>query len=333
MLDNCEHLRDACAEVAAALLAACPRLRLLATSRAALGLPGEAVWRVPSLRVPAALAGLLSRRDLADLAAVPAVRLFLERVRQRQPGFTLATATASPIAEIARRLDGIPLALELAAARVAVLPVAELAARLDHALALLGGGARAAAPRHRTLRATLDWSHALLAPPQQALLRRLSVFAGGAALAAIEAVCADASSDTGNGLDFSILDALDALVDHSLVQADLEVAGGRYRLLETVRQYAAERLAATGEELALREIHAAHYLALAEELAAHSDSADAPGWVGAAGARIWEFARRPRLADRGQVGPPGAPADRRGLAPLPPERPDQRGPALVRRRQ
>jgi predicted ATPase/Tfp pilus assembly protein PilF len=291
VLDNCEHLRDACAAVVSSLLATCPRLRVLATSRAALGLPDEAVWRVPSLRVPPTVTATTPRRVLAELAAVPAVRLFLERVRQRQPAFALTPANAQAVAEIARRLDGIPLALELAAARVAILPVEELVARLDDALPLLTGGARATTPRQRTLRATLDWSYKLLAPPHRVLLHRLSVFASGCTLAAIEAVCAElrienpvvagaseklkndpqqtgtqASSEPFSifNSQFSILDALADLADHSLVQVDLDAAEGRYHLLETVRQYGGEHLAASGERDTIQRRHAAYYLALAE---------------------------------------------------------------------
>jgi predicted ATPase/DNA-binding SARP family transcriptional activator/Tfp pilus assembly protein PilF len=263
ILDNCEHLRDACATLAAQLLAACPGLRILATSRVPLGLPGEAVWRVPSLRLPDEDDAAYSP---ADLVAVPAVRLFVERVRWRSPAFEVTAVNARAVAAIARRLDGIPLALELAAARVAILTPEQLAPRLDDALRLLTGGAQAAPQRQQTLRATLEWSCQLLTPPQAALLARLGVFAGGCDLDAVEAVCAD--DGQGSGLlalpRAAILDALAALVDHSLVQVEPDGSATRYRLLETVRQFAAERLAEDVARAACLARHARHYLALAE---------------------------------------------------------------------
>ncbi|HEX5504168.1 MAG TPA: BTAD domain-containing putative transcriptional regulator [Thermomicrobiales bacterium] len=277
VLDNCEHLVAACAELAVALLGACPALRLLATSREALRVPGERAWRVPSLPVPAAAAAP------AALAASAAARLFADRVRWHHPDFAVDEANAVAVAAICRRLDGLPLALELAAARAAVLTPEQLAARLDDALGVLAGGSRTAPPRQRTLRATLDWSHALLDERERALLRRLAVFAGGWTLAAAEAVCAEVRNEkveVRNTLpagDFSfltshfsfpdVLGLLAQLVDKSLVQVDVGGAEGRYRLLEPVRQYAAERLAAGGEAEAVAARHAAHYLALAEAAA------------------------------------------------------------------
>jgi predicted ATPase/DNA-binding SARP family transcriptional activator len=258
VLDNCEHLRDACAELAAALVAAPVAadgsgVRLLATSRMPLGVAGELAWRVPSLRVPDAE---VSERSPVALVAVPAVRLFVERVRQHQPAFALSERNGRAVAAITRRLDGIPLALELAAARANVLTAAQLAERLDDALGLLTSGDRAAPPRQQTLRATLEWSYRLLTPSQRALLDRLSVFAGGCALDAVEAVCAASPA--------SVLDDLAALAAHSLVQVTTGDDAARYRLLETVRQFAAERLAADGEMAERQRRHAGHYLALAE---------------------------------------------------------------------
>jgi non-specific serine/threonine protein kinase len=262
VLDNCEHLIGACAELAAALLRACPHLRLLATSRAALEVPGETLYRVPSLAAP----------DPAQLPpperlpAYEAVALFVARARARRSAFALTARNAPAVAAVCARLDGIPLALELAAARVSVLPVEGIAARLDDRFRLLSGGPRTALPRQQTLRATLDWSHDLLSEPEQVLLRRLAVFAGGWALDAAEAVC------VGVGIEAcELLDLLGSLVNKSLVL--LEEWGpdgeqGRYRLLETVRQYGLERLAAAGEGAAVRGRHLGWCLALAEEEAA-----------------------------------------------------------------
>ena len=271
LLDNCEHLLDACARLTAALLRAGPGVRVLATSRRPLGLAGEAVWWVPPLAWPAGPAG----EALAPEALPPpealleygAVRLFVERARDVWPAFGLTAANAPAVVRVCARLDGLPLALELAARQVAVLPPAKLAARLDARFRLLTGGGPAAHPRQHTLAATLDWSHALLGEAERTLFRRLTVFAGGFDLAAAEAVGADGA--TGGRLPVEgVLEALRRLVDQSLVvaEADPGAAAARYRLLETVRQYAAERLAAAGEAevAAARGRHAAHYLALAE---------------------------------------------------------------------
>src|SRR5918994_226339 len=186
VLDNCEHLIDACAELAEALLHSCPELRILATSREALGITGEFAWSVPSLSLP-------DLRRLPDTESLPryeSARLFVERVVAVKPDFALTELNAPSVAQICYRLDGIPLALELAAARVKVLPVEEIANRLDDCFRLLSAGSRTAMPRHRTLHATMDWSHELLPEEEQILFRRLSVFAGGFTLDAAEAVCA-----------------------------------------------------------------------------------------------------------------------------------------------
>ena len=193
VLDNCEHLLEACARLAAALLGACPGVRVLATSRRPLGLAGEATWWVPPLAWPAGPAGEeLSPAALpapAALLGYGAVRLFVERARDVRPAFALTAANAPAVVQVCARLDGLPLALELAARQVAVLPPAELAARLDARFRLLTGGDPAAHPRQRTLAATLDWSHALLGEAERSLFRRLAVFAGGFTLEAAEAVC------------------------------------------------------------------------------------------------------------------------------------------------
>jgi non-specific serine/threonine protein kinase len=258
VLDNCEHLVADCAALAETLLLACPSLRILATSREALGIDGETVWRVPSLALPA----VAPAPSTADLAGYDAIRLFVERAQAAAPGFALTEQTAAAVTDVCRRLDGVPLALELAAARLKVLTVDQVADRLDDRFRLLVGGSRTALPRHQTLRATLDWSHSLLDEAERALLRRLAVFAGGWTLEAAEAVGA------GDGLaSGDVLDVLARLVDKSLVQADTGGdEGARYRLLETVRQYAGEKLADAGEADSLSARHAGYFLALAERV-------------------------------------------------------------------
>jgi predicted ATPase/class 3 adenylate cyclase len=265
VLDNCEHLVDACARLADALLRACPHLTILATSREALGIAGETAWRVPSLALPAAgpaPAGEAGHRS-------EAVRLFADRARAALPSFRLTAQNAPAVAEVCRRLDGIPLALELAAARARVLPVEQLLARLEDRFRLLTGGSRTALERQQTLRATVDWSYDLLTAPEQTLFARLSVFAGGWTLEAAEAVGAGPEGDGIEPAD--VLDLLTRLADKSLVDvaaAEQPDGTARYRLLETLRQYASERLAEAGEgEAAARRRHAAHYLALAEQAA------------------------------------------------------------------
>ena len=262
VLDNCEHLLDACARLADALLQACPDLRILATSRAALGLAGETVWRVPSLPVPAAggedgapPAGIRDAvPDAAGLARYAAVRLFCERAAAVRPGFALTAASGAAVAQVCARLDGIPLAIELAAARVRVLPPRQLLARLDDRFRLLTGGSRTALPRQQTLRATVEWSYALLDDAERRLFARLAVFAGGFPLEAAEAVGADTD---GVGIaPPEVLELLTRLVDGSLVEAEAQPDGtARFRLLETLREYARERLAASGEAAALHERH------------------------------------------------------------------------------
>lgn len=234
ILDNCEHLIDACAAAAEVLLKGCPSVRILATSREALGVPGEQAWLVP------------------PLSDAEAGRLFGERARAVLPSFVLDDRNAAAVAQICRRLDGVPLAIELAAARVRVLAPRQIAARLDDAFKVLGASGRAAVPRHRTLRETIDWSHALLDQAEMALFRRLSVFAGTFSLDAVEAICA---AD-------GVLDVLSSLVDKSLVVMEAADGEARYRLLETLRQYGDERLAAAGEVAELRRRHARFFTEL-----------------------------------------------------------------------
>jgi predicted ATPase/class 3 adenylate cyclase len=265
LLDNCEHVLSACQDLAAKLLRACANLRILATSRESLGVEGESTYRVPSLELP----DLNCLPPLAQLAECEAVRLFAERSALSQPGFVLTEHNAPAVAQICHRLDGIPLAIELAAARVKVLSVEQIASRLDDRFRLLTGGARTTLPRQRTLQAAMNWSHDLLSDKERAVLRRLAVFAGGWSLEAAEAVCA------GDGVDSSeILDLLTQLVDKSLVMGETQGAMARYWLLETVRQYALDRLLEGGEADEIRSQHRDWYLALAEQAKPELSRAD-----------------------------------------------------------
>jgi len=256
ILDNCEHLLSSSAQLVTTLLQTCPYLCILATSREALNIPGEFSFRVPSLSIPEA-------RQLPSLAALTqyeSVQLFVERAEIMQPGFALTDTNAPAVAQICQRLDGIPLAIELAVARVKVMPLEQVTARLDNRFRLLTGGSRTALPRHQTLRALIDWSYDLLSEAERTLLRRLSVFAGGCTLEAAEAICA------GEGLERDeILDLLTQLVNKSLVISDHESeAEARYRLLETIRQYGRERLVEVGGGEKVRDRHLMYYLKFAE---------------------------------------------------------------------
>jgi len=235
VLDNCEHLVEACARLAEALLRRCPRLRIMTTSRAALGVGGERTWLVPAL------------------AEREAVRLFVERTQAVRPSFELSDANTAAIMQICRRLDGLPLAIELAAARGRVLDPQQIASRLHDVFALLSGGSRTGLPHHRTLRSTIEWSHALLSEQEQVLFRRLAVFAGGFTLDAVEALA-----------DGDVLDLLSGLVEKSLVLLETEALEARYRMLETIRQFAQERLEEAGETAELGRRHAQFFLARAE---------------------------------------------------------------------
>lgn len=267
VLDNCEHLVRACAQLAQELLRACPRLRVLATSREALSLLGEATFLVPSL-------SLSDPTHPAALAQSEAVRLFADRAAAALPAFRLADQNVGAVLQICRRLDGVPLAIELAAARAGVLSVAEIAARLDDRFRLLAAGNRAAVPRQQTLRATVDWSHDLLSPAERVLFRRLAVFAGGWTLDAAEVVCA------GDGLEpADVLDLLAALAAKSLVLAEAQPAATRYRLLETLRQYAEERLKEAGEAAAVQRRHARFFLSLAEAAEPRLWGPEQVGWL------------------------------------------------------
>lgn len=283
ILDNCEHLVEACAQLADGILHASPKVRILATSREALGIAGEVSWPVPSLRVPA-----VEGATVESLAQSEAVRLLLDRAIAVQPSFQLTAENAAAVAQLCTRLDGIPLALELAASRLRALTVEQLAARLDDRFRLLTGGSRTALPRQQTLRALVDWSYGLLSAPERVLFRRLAVFMGGWTLEAAESVCGgqgtddsemrDAETrrhgDTGTGEfsasplprvpaalepDVEILDLQTRLVDKSLVVAKEEERAMRYQMLETIRQYAREKLIESEPVERLRDAHLAFF--------------------------------------------------------------------------
>jgi len=255
VVDNCEHLTDAAATVVARLLAACPRLLVIATSRERLNLDGEVVWRLSPLALPQ------TGDTFAVASATEAVRLFVDRARNVRPGFDIRPDNLPAIVAICRRLDGMPLAIELAAARASALSPAEIIERLDDRLRLLTGGPRDADARHRTLRAAIDWSYQLLDPAERTLLQRLSIFAGPVRADAVEQVCGQAPLAPAD-----MTDGLQKLADKSMLQIEPGVDGGtRYRLLETIRDYAAGKLAATNDEARLRELHLAFYTRLAEE--------------------------------------------------------------------
>ncbi len=255
ILDNCEHVIDEARRVVAAILHACPEVRILATSREALNVAGEEIYRMPSLEVPSA------------------IRLFADRAISADKRFNLSDENAADVAEICRRLDGIPLAIELASARVKVLSPRQLALMLDERFRLLTGGDRAALPRQQTMRALIDWSYDLLTGEEQALFRRLSIFAGSFTLESAGAVCKDDSGD-----ELAVFERLASLVDKSLVHTEAIANGTRYRLLESTRQYAREKLLERGEQDAVARAHGAAYLALAEQLEAAYDTTPDRVW-------------------------------------------------------
>jgi predicted ATPase/DNA-binding SARP family transcriptional activator len=270
VVDNCEHLMEGVVNVVDVLLDSCPSVRILATSRKTLNAADEVNWVVPSLTVPSLT--VIDTRQQAhsprELETCESVRLFVDRARQRDPSFVLTLRNAQAVSEVCRRLDGIPLAIELAAGRMGVLSAEQLSVRLDDYLRLLSRGSRTAEPRHRSMRATLEWSHELLSAPERMLFRRLSVFAGGWTLEAAEEVCAGEGIEEGK-----VLDLLSELVERSLVLAGTgQEELVRYRMLEPIRQYGRERLQESGESEAVRSRHAGYYLVLAEgEDAAEAD--------------------------------------------------------------
>jgi len=265
LLDNCEHVIGSAADLAWRVLTNCPATAILATSREALGIEGEQIFQVPSLgfvRAERTVVDGMARHDrLPEIAAAGAVRLFVDRAAAVAPGFVLTPDNAPIIAEICERLDGIPLAIELAAARVAVLSVDDILARLGDRFRLLTGGRRTAVPRQQTLQALVDWSWDLLDEPERRLLRRLSVFAGGWTLDAAWAVCAEPGEDVTDTLDL-----LERLVERSLVDVDRSGRATRYRLLETMRQYARDRLTERDEADVARRRHLTHFTATVESL-------------------------------------------------------------------
>jgi len=259
VLDNCEHVVDACAGLVDALLHGCPGVRVLATSREPLNITGEEVRRVPSLSLPPSPPTAGRELDLPDLLRSEAVRLFIDRAGTIHPGIEFAGAALATTVEICRRLDGIPLAIELAAARLELLTLEQIAERLDERFRLLTAGTRTAPPRHRTLRAVVDWSYDLLSAPERALFRRLSVFAGGFGLEAAEAVGIGRQVDRRH-----LLHLLGALVTKSLVLVDMGGRHARYFLLETLREYGRERLVDAGEKQSTGRRHAAWCIDLVE---------------------------------------------------------------------
>ena len=270
VLDNCEHLIDACAELAESLLRSCPDLRVLTTGREALGIVGEVAWSVPSLSLP----DLRRVPNIESLPQYESARLFVERTEAVKPTFALTEHNAPSVAKICYRLDGIPLAIELAAARTKVLSVEEISERLDDCFGLLTTGNRTALPRHRTLHATMDWSHDLLDREEKLLFRRLSVFAGGFTLRAAESVCA------GDDLErYEVLDLLAHLVDKSLVMVREKGDQTRYRLLELVRQYARERLDESEDGTEVEQRHATFFMGLAEEAERKLEGPDQSRWL------------------------------------------------------
>lgn len=269
VLDNCEHLAAACADLAESVLRAAPGARVLATSREPLAVAGEVVWPVPPLSLPPHYGAAPEETSRSE-----AVRLFVERAGEHRRGFALTEENRGAVAQLCRRLDGIPLAIELAAARVRVLTPTQIAGRLDDCFRLLSTGSRSAVPRQQTLRATIDWSHDLLDERERILFRRLAVFAEGWALEDAEEVCGFGALEPAD-----VLDLLSGLVDRSLV-AMRELGGeARYRFQETVRQYAAWRLDRAGEREALRHRHGERFLRLAEEAAPHLRGAERGPWA------------------------------------------------------
>ena len=251
VLDNCEHLIEACAQAADRLLHACPDVKILVSSREALGIDGEATYRVPPLSLPDAY----ELQEYEQLARYESVQLFVERAKAVNSHFSLTPKNAPAVRRICQRLDGIPLALELAAARLKLFSAEQIAARLDDRFRLLTGGSRTALPRQQTLGAMIDWSYELLSEPEKALFRRLSVFAGGWSFEAAEAVC---TGEVDGGLviePVEVLDLLAQLVNKSLVLVDEQGEESRYHFLETVRQYASEKLVASGEAAQVRYRH------------------------------------------------------------------------------
>jgi predicted ATPase/class 3 adenylate cyclase len=264
VVDNCEHLLDAAADAVRRILNAAPKVRIVATSRESLGIPGESGVRVPSLGLP----------DATHPRDAESVLLFLDRAAAVLPDVEWSDADVEAIGRICRRIDGIPLGLELAAARLRSMTIGELAGRLEDSFRILSGSAKAALPRQRTLHATIDWSYDLLEPAERAVFERLAMFAGGFDLAAAEAVCAQGSVER-----WEVLDRIDSLVDKSLVVSSPHpIAGTRYRMLEPVRQHAQERLVGSGDSVTVIDAHARHFAAFVAEAAPRTRGPDQMTW-------------------------------------------------------
>ncbi len=261
VLDNCEHLLAACVQLIETLLHTCSQVHVLVTSREALTLTGETIWLVLPLRVP----DTYQPPPIEGLLTYEAVQLFVERARSVLPSFTLTPENASAVVQVCRRLDGMPLAIELAAARIRALSVEQIVARLDDAYRLLTGGSRSALPRQQTLRGAMDWSYSLLSAQEQAFFRRLSVFAGSFSLAAAEAICAGEPGEA-----YDVLDVLSSLIDKSLVLMEQRSGEARYRLLETIRQYGQDKLQECAEAAQVRRHHRDWYARLAEQAEAET---------------------------------------------------------------
>ncbi|HEY5768620.1 MAG TPA: adenylate/guanylate cyclase domain-containing protein [Terrimicrobium sp.] len=276
LLDNCEHLLSAVASLAAELLRFCPRLKILATSRHSLGIGGEAVFFVPPLDVLEVQVDDFRGPDFAQrLSQYEAVKLFIARAVAVRPDFVITSANAPAVAEICSRLDGIPLAIELAAARVKLLNVDQIAERLDDLFRLLRGGRRDGLPHQQTLQALIDWSYDLLSEQERVAFRRMGVFGGGRTIEAVEKVC------SGDGIEeFEVLDLLEQLVDKSLITVEHDPAGNsRYTMIESVWQYSREKLEASGEAPAVRDRHLNYFVAFAEEAEPHLEGPDQKAWL------------------------------------------------------
>ena len=269
ILDNCEHLVDTCAQVADKILHAAKSVRILASSREALGIAGEVTYRVPSLGLP----DVNHLPPVESLSQYEAVRLFIDRATSADPTFAVTNDSAPALAQICHRLDGIPLAIELAAAKIRVLNAEQIAKRLDDRFRLLTGGSRTALERHQTLRATIDWSYNLLPPSEQTLFRRLSIFVNGWTLEAAEYICSDPSVKSDD-----VLELLEHLINKSMVSNQGTQHETRYGVLETMRQYANEKLAESGESDGLRDTHLDYFLKLAEEAEPKLHSAEQLIW-------------------------------------------------------
>ena len=267
VFDNCEHVLEAVAPLIGHIVQSCPGVHILTTSRGSIDVPGEVTWKVPPLGLPVADRPISVER----LAQFDAVRLFIDRAQRARPNFALNDSNGPAVAEICSRLDGLPLSIELAAARAKSLTPQQILAGLEHSLQLLTGGSRLVLPRQQTLEASIAWSHALLGPVEQVLLRRVSVFCDGWNLEAAESVCSDATLS-----DMAILDALERLIDQSLIAVSDDVESVRYRALETVRQYGITQLANAGEEAAILQRHAEHFVELARNWAPRCETSDEP---------------------------------------------------------